>query len=170
MLDKNRIEEIKKVAATRRNGILAERKKAEEEREKRIRKTEDALVVIGEAYQILAEGNEGEDRDISLRFRRLCGYDNVKIEIIGAPRRCRIAFRGDRYRGDFLVCSYYDDGTIDAAESARSISEGHVLKLNLGGASRDIAEWIVQYPDDFVTEILTNIEHRYHRYGDGCEG
>ena len=106
----------------------------------------------------------------TLSWSFLCGYDNVKIEIIGAPRRCRIAFRGDRYRGDFLVCSYYDDGTIDVAEAARSISEGHVLKLNLGGASRDIAEWIVQYPDDFVTEILTNIEHRYHRYGGECEG
>ena len=53
MLDKNRIEEIRKAAATRRNGILEERKKAEEEREKRIRKTEDSLMVIGEAYQIL---------------------------------------------------------------------------------------------------------------------
>ena len=96
MLDKNRIEEIRKAAATRRNGILEERKKAEEEREKRIRKTEDSLMVIGEAYQILAEGNEGEDRDMSLSFRRLCGYDNVKIEIIGAPYRCRIAIQGGR--------------------------------------------------------------------------
>ena len=163
MLDKNRIEEIRKAAAIRRTGILEERKKAEEEREKRIRKTEDSLMVIGEAYQILAEGNEGEDRDISLRFRRLCGYDNVKIEIIGAPYRCRIAIQGGKRSGSFLVCSYYDDGTIDVAESARSISEGHVL--NLGGEIREIAEWIVQFPDDFVTEILSNIEHRYHRYG-----
>lgn len=167
MLDKNRIEEIKKVAATRRNGILAERKKAEEEREKRIRKTEDSLMVIGQAYQILAEGNEGEDRDISLRFHRLCGYDNVKIEIIGAPCRCRIAIQGYSGSGSFLVCSYYDDGTIDAAESAKSISEGHVLKLNLGGEIRKIAEWIVQFPDDFVTEILTNIEHRYGGESEG---
>ena len=166
MLDKNRIEEIRKAAAIRRTGILEERKKAEEEREKRIRKTEDSLMVIGEAYQILAEGNEGEDRDISLRFRRLCGYDNVKIEIIGAPYRCRIAIQGGGRSGSFLVCSYYDDGTIDVAESARSISEGHVLKLNLGGEIREIAEWIVQFPDDFVTEILSNIERRY---GDGCE-
>lgn len=59
MLEKNRIEEIRKAAAIRRDGILEERKKAEEEREKRIRKTEDSLMVIGEAYQILAEGNEG---------------------------------------------------------------------------------------------------------------
>lgn len=167
MLDKNRIEEIRKAAAIRRDGILEERKKAEEEREKRIRKTEDSLMVIGEAYQILAEGSEGEDRDISLRFRRLCGYDNIKITIAGAPHRCRIALQGDRCSGSFLVCSYYDDGTIDVTESAASISEGHVLKLNLGGASREIAEWIVQYPDDFVTEILSNIEHRY---GSECEG
>lgn len=166
MLDKNRIEEIRKAAATRRNGILEERKKAEKEREKRIRKTEDSLMVIGEAYQILAEGNEGEDRDMSLRFRRLCGYDNVKIEIIGAPYRCRITIQGGGRSGSFLVCSYYDDGTIDVAESARSISEGHVLKLNLGGEIRGIAEWIVQNPDAFVTEILMNIERRY---GDGCE-
>lgn len=167
MLDKNRIEEIRKAAAIRRTGILEERKKAEEEREKRIRKTEDSLMVIGEAYQILAEGNEGEDRDISLRFRRLCGYDNVKIEIIGAPYRCQIAIQGDKRSGSFPVCSYYDDGTIDVAESARSISEGHVLKLNLGGEIQGIAEWIVHFPDDFVTEILSNIEHRY---GNGCEG
>ena len=75
-------------------------------------------------------------------------------------------FRGGGRSGSFLVCSYYDDGTIDVAESARSISEGHVLKLNLGVEIREIAEWIVQNPDAFVTEILMNIERRY---GDGCE-
>lgn len=167
MLDKNRIEEIKKAAATRRKCILEERRKEKEEREKRIRKTEDSLMVIGEAYQILAEGSEEEDRDISLLFHSFRGDNNIKITIAGAPYRCRIAIQGDRRSGDFLVCSYYEDGTIDVAESARSISEGHVLKLNLGGEIQRIAEWIVQHPDDFVTEILMNIAHRY---GGGCEG
>lgn len=162
MIDKNMTEEIKRIAKMRRNAIHMERKKAEEERERRIKSTEASLRTIGEAYQLLVEGCDKDDMEISLYFPVFCGYGDVKIAIVGAPHRCRIVFRGDR-SGDFLVCSYHEDGTIDASEAARDISEGHVLKYNLGGSSREISEWIVANPDEFVTAVLMNIEHRYSK-------